>query len=736
MNKKKLSVVMAGAMLASSVSPVLAATESEVDSSQLGSLVVNVYDKLVAAKKFDEKVETANDVDVFDSRVNLAGKSVYYVVIKGANGSTSTAQKTAMRKIYESTEEGKEAELKDALQEAFKDLSAGDVVEIHSFGYRTNDDDKIVSTSEAKYASYTLADFTGRKVSSSGADGDKIKEEIENTLKSESCTALNTTSVDISKVSEGKITITFPADVKFNKMPEGYVVEESATAPKLTLRVGDDKLDFAKFIKADGDSENISSTNVSVANVVHGFPKAAAIENSASITNELIETIKVTGTTYNYKTTDLYDGLMLTTEGHNLLSAVKEARKSKNTTTKAVIKNVDGSEYAKKTDITNLKKDASGNYAFTLEITDSFNKTTVYTVSGAEKQTEVLASWLNNELAKVDILAGDNRYETAVQIAKEQAHVSDITTTEIDNIVLVNGNSLVDGLSASSLASYIKAGDNGNAANAAAPILLTEADSLPKATKEYLRELMNGHTVGSLGVTIHLVGGKTVLSKSLEKELKSLGFSVERYAGDNREETSLAVAEEIGTTNGAFVVGADGEADAMSIAGVAATKEAPIIVAKRGGLTDDALEALEGAKVIVIGGELSVSAEEYAALKEVTADTTTGALRRIAGENRQATNAAIIKEFYHGTGVKTPESVIVAKDGKGNKTELVDALTAANLAAQTNAPVVLAKSSLTDAQIDALNLRAKSADSLYQVGIGVERSVVETIASNLGLLNK
>ena len=66
----------------------------------------------------------------------------------------------------------------------------------------------------------------------------------------------------------------------------------------------------------------------------------------------------------------------------------------------------------------------------------------------------------------------------------------------------------------------------------------------------------------------------------------------------------------------------------------------------------------------------------------------------------------------------------------------MDALTAANLAAQTNAPVVLAKSSLTDAQIDALNLRAKSADSLYQVGIGVERSVVETIASNLGLLNK
>ena len=736
MNKKKLSVVMAGAMLASSVAPVLAATESEVDSSQLGSLVVNVYDKLVAAKKFDKEVEKQNaDANIFDGTPSLGGKSVYYVVIKGANGTTSAAQKTAMTNIYNATEEGKEAELKDALQEAFKVLSAGDVVEIHSFGYRTNDDDKIVSTTKEEYASYTLADFTAGSTA-----GETLRDEIK--AKLDTATDIveesNNSAYDISEVSKGKLTITFKQGVKFTNMPEGYEFEESTTAPKLTLRVGDDKLDFDKFLNATGVSTAIASAT---ATTVTGFPKATATTPSASIPNELVETIKVTGTTYNYKTTDLYDGLMLTTEGHALLSAVKEARKSKNAITKAVIKNVDGSEYAKKTDITNLKKDAAGNYAFTLEITDSFNKTTVYTVSGAEKQTEVLASWLNNELAKVDILAGDNRYETAVQIAKEQAHVSDITTTEIDDIVLVNGNSLVDGLSASSLAASIKAGDSGNAATAAAPILLTEADSLPKATKEYLRELMNGHTVGDLKVTIHLVGGKTVLSKSLEKELKSLGFSVERYAGDNREETSLAVAEEIGTSNGAFVVGADGEADAMSIAGVAATKEAPIIVAKRGGLTDDALEALEGAKVTVIGGELSVSAEEYAALKEVTADTTTGALRRIAGENRQATNAAIIKEFYHNAtsgsnGINTPKSVIVAKDGKGNKTELVDALTAANLAAQTNAPVVLAKSSLTDAQIDALNLRAKSADSLYQVGIGVERSVVETIASNLGLLNK
>ena len=169
----------------------------------------------------------------------------------------------------------------------------------------------------------------------------------------------------------------------------------------------------------------------------------------------------------------------------------------------------------------------------------------------------------------------------------------------------------------------------------------------------------------------------------------------------------------------------------MSIAGVSAATQTPIIVSKNGGLSTDAIDELTNKKVTVIGGEAAVSEEVYSELKEEAS-----AIRRIAGSDRQATNAAIIKEFYHNTGVNTAKSVIVAKDGKGNKGELIDALTAANLAAQTNAPVVLATKSLSADQLDALQLRGKSADSLYQVGHGVERSIMETIASKLGLLNK
>ena len=57
-------------------------------------------------------------------------------------------------------------------------------------------------------------------------------------------------------------------------------------------------------------------------------------------------------------------------------------------------------------------------------------------------------------LAKVDILAGDNRYETAVEIAEEYANLDKVYGADAyyGNISLVNGNSLVDGLAAAPLA--------------------------------------------------------------------------------------------------------------------------------------------------------------------------------------------------------------------------------------------------------------------------------------------
>ena len=147
--------------------------------------------------------------------------------------------------------------------------------------------------------------------------------------------------------------------------------------------------------------------------------------------------------------------------------------------------------------------------------------------------------------------------------------------------MLVNGESLVDGLAAAPLAAKLGRTDY------KAPILLTESNKLPKETKAYLKEVIANVKVGKLNeVTANLVGGKTVLNKELENELRDLGFNVVRYGGDNREETSLEVAKAVNPNfNKAFVVGGEGEADAMSIAAIAAQQKAPILVGKKGGVS-------------------------------------------------------------------------------------------------------------------------------------------------------
>ena len=169
----------------------------------------------------------------------------------------------------------------------------------------------------------------------------------------------------------------------------------------------------------------------------------------------------------------------------------------------------------------------------------------------------------------------------------------------------------------------------------------------------------------------------------------------------------------------------------MSIASVAANTKTPIIVAKKGGITEDATYELRGKKATIIGGENAVSKADYNAIKAEASG-----IAKIAGSNRQATNAEIIAKYYKNGFVGATKNVVVAKDGQNNKSELVDALAAANMASEKKAPIVLATNKLSKAQINALELNAKNSYALYQVGHGVARDVVKTIAENLGLSNR
>ena len=279
-----------------------------------------------------------------------------------------------------------------------------------------------------------------------------------------------------------------------------------------------------------------------------------------------------------------------------------------------------------------------------------------------------------------------------------------------------------------------------------APILLTGSASLPKATKDYMKEVIAHQQVGALDkVTVYLVGGEAVISKTVENELKEIGFRVIRAGGKDREETSLKVAKlmQDDTTAGdgydsddmseAFLVGANGEADAMSIASYAADKKAPIIVESVHGISDESIEFLKGYKNIpnglpttIIGGETAVSkaTEEKLVAEKVKVE-------RVFGNKRQDTNAEVIKRFYSNNQIK---HVLVSKDGVANKSHLIDALTATSVAAKYHSPIVLASNELTKGQINELELKAEATGVyVYQIGEGVAPTVIKTIADKLGL---
>ena len=799
MNKKKLSVVMAGAMLATTVAPVMAATTSEESANQLGLLIGKVRD-ILESKKFSDN-EKRNTITVGGNTVKLSGKSVYYVKI---NGVENTA-------ITDATAKGGMA-LQEALQTALGNLAPGTTVEIWSRGFVTEgsgDNEQIFAT-ELK-TNYSKEDM---------ADTSNLVKTINNIP-----TATNNKKI---LADSNAVTVVPNQSVTIN-LQKGSGVASG----KIVIKPGDKVLDFTQYLNNSGNATTINSANPANPSDFHGFPKKSvnAITDYQPVADSLYETINITGTAPNtFKTSDLFNGVMLTTEGHDLLTKIEESANPTVATSKiarteeaTVAPNKNGAEQtpeqksgasqgtpesSKETEKTNekvttsqaqdpkvttsqnqgsnvntqnqgssvntgsqpqtkettapeakstpakkgsvvfstigtnsvnistlnynLPKSSDGTYGFNIALTDANSNVTNYVVKGDKKDTTILLNWLLTQNPKVDILAGENRYETAVKVAEKYANENNPFADGKGDIVMVNGNSLVDGLSASPLAASLNA-----------PMLLTESNRIPKATMDYLVKLSGNATVGNLkGIKIHLVGGTAVISKELERELKSYGFTVDRFNGKNREDTSMKVAkkviEEKGNTTSAFVVGAEGEADAMSIASVASSskisasgnKITPIIVSNKNGLSDDALSSFNNKAITIVGGEAVVSKSEYNNIKEAVG--TNGSVSRVAGENRQETNAKVINIYYKGAFGKDTD-VLVAKDGQRNKMELVDALTVSNLAALNNSPIVLATNKLAKSQINALELNAKQANALYQVGHGVSLNVVKTIANNLGL---
>ncbi len=338
-------------------------------------------------------------------------------------------------------------------------------------------------------------------------------------------------------------------------------------------------------------------------------------------------------------------------------------------------------------------------------------------------------------------LEGADRYATAIEVSNEKFDPKDA-----DTVVIVGGEALMDGLSAVPLAA---------AKNA--PILLSHPKSgLNDATLSEISRACRDLN----RKTVYVVGGENSVPEKAVKQLEDkFGAVVVRVSGSDRYDTSLEVAKRLtydkdvtpGTSN-LFITGGEGAADAMSVSPVAATKSnglgdntvygsgsvTPILVVPKDSVKRSTREFIDdfGGQGYIIGGESTVSTNAYRDLNQAMSQRIT----RIAGSDRFDTNVQILKKFYakDSSAAGAANKIVVggAIFASGDNKYLVDAQTAGPLAAEENAPIVLAGSKLTNDQVDLLKndgLLSKLHSNVYQVGGVVSSDVMSVVVDKLGL---
>lgn len=305
----------------------------------------------------------------------------------------------------------------------------------------------------------------------------------------------------------------------------------------------------------------------------------------------------------------------------------------------------------------------------------------------------------------LSILGGATRFETAVELSK-----SNFNTSEY--VVLINRDSIFDGVSATPLATAVNA-----------PILYTEIGYLQSSTKAEISRLSAKKVI--------VIGGEGVINNNVINELKSMGIKeVVRLGGATRYDTALEVAKYIDNNcykvSGIFLVNGAADADAMSVSAVAGKNNMPILLTETNKIPTNTYNWLSSKKLsnaYVVGGTGVVSNSVLNTLNSITSSDISN--NRVGGATRQDTNAIIIDKFYD----KDLNVVYAARSHI-----LFDALAVGPIAALNDAPVVLINTDINDSQ--KVVLGKKTAKVVVQVGLDFPQQGINSLRSVLKNYNK
>lgn len=258
----------------------------------------------------------------------------------------------------------------------------------------------------------------------------------------------------------------------------------------------------------------------------------------------------------------------------------------------------------------------------------------------------------SNEVVKR--LAGDDRYETAIKISKDNFKSA-------DTVVLASGTNSADALAASSLAT-----------SKSAPILLTKRNEIGKNVFDEIKRLNANNVI--------VVGGKVSISEKVVSDLKNKNITVKRLAGDNRYETSYEIAKELLKSNKAkeaIIVNGFKNVDALSVSSLATKENLPILLNDGNRLSKDIKNIVEDSnikKMYIIGGRTSLPRRIEDNIKALDIE-----YERLAGEDRYETSSKIAKYAYENS-----DKAILAS-GENS----IDALAAGVLTKMEKAPMLL-----------------------------------------------
>ncbi len=253
--------------------------------------------------------------------------------------------------------------------------------------------------------------------------------------------------------------------------------------------------------------------------------------------------------------------------------------------------------------------------------------------------------------AKLVRLGGADRYQTAIAIAQSG------WKTASSYVVLATGNDYPDALSAAPLAKKYNA-----------PILLTDKNSIPQTVITELKRLSVAHII--------ITGGTGVISQSVEKQLNTMGIATERLGGADRFETSIKIAEKLGTVSGEIMVTNGLQySDALSASSIAAKKGIPIILTNKDVLpasTNTFMSKNSFTKTYILGDTDLISSNVANKFPSI---------ERIVGSNPYERNINIIKRFESSLSF----SNICVATGK----DFPDALSGSAIAAMYSTAIVL-----------------------------------------------